>query len=228
MKLLKYTRFIKLFQKIALFLDIIILKVHIPFSTAFMKSFLYISLLAVAVMLPRSERVRNAAFEVTTVIFTGVNQILFKDGYAEVRMVDADEFDEVINEQNRIVIVDFHHEDISVAKSDKSELDASINRLPSKILVAKVLVGRNMELLDRLQIRNLPTLRVYREGQLLEEFKGKVDKDKFLEVVQYHLDHPNSSPHRGGYIGPVKNDWLPEGVELRSSSSMTPLNPNSK
>ena len=193
-----------------------------------MKSFFYICLLAAAVLLPTSERIRTAAVEVATVAITGVDQILFKGGYAEVRMVDGDQFDEVINERNRVVIVDFHHEELSVAQSDKSKLDASINHLPSKVLVAKVLAGRNMELLDQLQIQNLPTLRVYRNGQLLEEFKGKVDKDQFIEVVQYHLDHPNSKPHRGGYIGPVENDWLPEGVELRSATGMTPLKTDSK
>ena len=201
---------------------------HNPFERVRMKSFFYICLLVAAVLLPTSERIRTAALEVATVAITGVDQILFKDGYAEVRMVDGDEFDDVINERNRVVIVDFHHEELSVAKNDKSELDASINRLPSKILVAKVLAGRNMELIDRLQIRNLPTLRVYRNGQLLEEFKGKVDKDQFIEVVQYHLDHPNSKPHRGGYIGPIEGDWLPEGVELRSMHGMKPLQPNSK
>lgn len=179
-------------------------------------------------MVPVSERMRSAALEMATVVITGVDQILFKDGYAEVRMVDADQFEEVIKERNRIVIVDFHHEELSVAKSEKSELDASINRLPSKILVAKVLAGRNMELVDRLQIQNLPTLRVYRDGQLLEEFKGKVDKDQFIEAVQYHLDHPNSKPYRGGYIGPIEGDWLPEGVELRSMQGMKPLHPDSK
>ena len=188
-----------------------------------MKSFLYICLAVAALMLPVSERMRSVAIEVATVAITGLDQIIFKGGYAEVRMVDGAEFEAVINESGRVVIADFHHEQISVARSDKSELDASINRLPSRVLVAKVLAGRNMELMDRLQIQNLPTLRVYREGQLLEEFKGTVDQKQFLEIVQYHLDHPNSKPHRGGYIGPIENNWLPEGVEMRGSSSASPL-----
>ncbi len=189
-----------------------------------MKAFLYICLAAAALMLPASERMRSIALEVATVAIIGLDQIIFKGGYAEVRMVDSAEFDDVINEPGRVVIADFHHEQISVVRSDKSELDVAINRLPSKILVAKVLAGRNMELMDRLQIQNLPTLRVYREGQLLEEFKGDVDEKKFLEIVKYHMDHPNSSPHRGGYIGSIKNDWLPEGVKMRPSSPATPLN----
>jgi len=193
-----------------------------------MKAFFYICLAAAALMLSASERMRSVALEVATVAITGLDQMLFKGGYAEVRMVNGAEFEDIINEPGRVVIADFHHEQISVARSDKSELDAAINRLPSKILVAKVLDGRNMELMDRLQIQNLPTLRVYRGGQLLEEFKGKVDKKQFLEIVQYHLDHPNSKPYRAGYIGPVGNNWLPEGVEIRGSSSATPLNLDSK
>lgn len=189
-----------------------------------MKSFFYICLLAGALALPVSERLRSAALQVATVAVTAMEQVLFRGDFAEVRSVDAEDFDETIRESGRLVIVDINHEETSVNQSSKSQLDASIARLPSKVLVAKVLAGRNIELLDELQIKNVPTLRVYRNGELLEEFKGKVDEERFLETVNYHLENPNSKPHRAGYIGPLKKNWLPDGVKERSSDpEMTPL-----
>ncbi len=175
-------------------------------------------------MLPASERARNVVFQMASVVVTGLEQVFLQGEYAEVRMVDGAEFDAVIKEPGRLVIVDFHHEETSGSYSEKSEFDESVNRLPSKVLIAKVLAGRNIELMDRLQIHNVPTLRVYREGQLLEEFKGKVDTDRFLEVVRYHLANPDSKPRKEGYIGPLQDDWLPEGVQQRPrDGAVTPL-----
>lgn len=189
-----------------------------------MKTFLYLCLLAGAIALPASERMKTAAVQVLSASFSALEAVLFRGDNAEVRMVNGNEFDQVIKESGRLVIVDFHHEETVKLTDAKIELDQSINRLPSTVLVAKVLADRNIELLDRLQIHNVPTLRVYRDGVLLEEFKGKIDNDRFIEVVQYHIDNPTSAPHRAGYIGPLSGDWLPEGVEERPVDvKVTPL-----
>ena len=190
-----------------------------------MKSFIYISLLAGAIVLPTSERARSVFGQIGMAALEGVEDVLWGEGYAEVRMVDESNFEEAINSPGRLIIVDIHHEEISVARSDKSDLNESINRLPSQVLVAKVLAGKNIVLLDQLQIQNIPTLRVYRDGEILEEFKGKVDKEHFLEIVNYHLNTPNSTPRHTGYIGPLKKDWLPNGVEKTPKGApITPLN----
>jgi thioredoxin-like negative regulator of GroEL len=193
------------------------------------KSFIYICLLAGAIVLPASERVRNIFAQIGMAALEGVEEVLWGEGYAEVRMVDESNFEKTINSPGRLIIVDIHHEEISVARSDKSDLNESINRLPSEVLVAKVLAGRNIALLDQLQIQNIPTLRVYRDGELLEEYKGKVDRDRFLKNVRYHLNTPNSTAKHAGYIGPLKKDWLPEGVEeAPTAAPVTPLNFDSK
>lgn len=175
-------------------------------------------------MLPVSERARTALFQVALTLMTGVEQVLFRGDMAEVRIVNGDNFEETINTPDRLVIVDFHHEEISAEKSEKSELDAAISRLPSKVIVAKVLAGRNIELMDSLRVHNVPTKRVYREGKLLEEFKGSIDQKHFLSVVNHHIENPNSQPRHEGYIGPLSRDWLPDGVEERpADGEVTPL-----
>jgi len=189
-----------------------------------MKTFLYICLLVSALALPTSERVRNIVFRMASVTLMGVEELVTGKGAAEVRMVDDKDFDSVIHEKDRLVIVDFHHEATSVERNDKVDIDNSISRLSSDVLVAKVLAGRNIELMDRLNIQTIPTLRIYRNGKILEEFKGKVDKEQFLKIVQYHLNNPNSQPFQKGYIGPLDKNWLPEGMEkLPSDGKVTPL-----
>lgn len=194
-----------------------------------MKNFIYLCLLAGAIVLPTSERARSVFAQIGMSAIEGVGEVLWGEGHAEVRMVDESNFEKTINSPGRLIIVDIHHEEMSVARSDKSDLNESMNRLPSQVLVAKVLSEKNIGLLDQLQIHNIPTLRVYRDGEILEEFKGKVDRERFLEIVRYHLNTPNSTPKYAGYIGPLKKDWLPEGVEESPSGApITPLNFDSK
>jgi len=189
-----------------------------------MKPLLYICLLAGALLLPASERMRLVFFQAVKVAATGVEEILRISDSAEVRQVDGNEFDEVIKSPGRIVIVDFYNEDPTLEQKEKTNLDESIKRLPSRVLVAKVLAGRNIELMDRIQIHNIPTLLVYRNGELLEEFKGEVDSARFTKVVEYHLNNPNSQPHHEGYVGPLNKNWLPKGVELQTrEGEVTPL-----
>jgi thioredoxin-like negative regulator of GroEL len=190
------------------------------------KSFIYICLLAGAIVLPTSERARSVFGQIGMAALEGVEEVLWGEGYAEVRMVDESNFEKTINSPGRLIIVDIHHEEISVARSDKSDLNESMNRLPSEVLVAKVLAGKNIALLDQLQIHNIPTLRVYRDGEMLEEFKGKVDQERFLKNVRYHLNTPDSTASHAGYIGPLKKDWLPEGIEESTTEDpLTPLTP---
>jgi hypothetical protein len=193
------------------------------------KTVFYLCLLAGAVVLPVSERARSlflkSASVAVSVVADGGERVFGALNSAEIRTVNGSEFDRVIRESGRLVIVDIHQEDVMVIHSEKSKLDRAIEKLPSKVLVAKVQAGKNIELMDRLQIRQIPTLLVYRNGQLLEEFSGKVDKDRFLEVVHYHLNNPKSKPYHDGYIGPLKKNWLPEGLKPMSKSEpMTHLN----
>lgn len=190
-----------------------------------MKIFIYLGLLAGAIVLPTSDRARSIFVHMGQVALDGFGEVLWGEGYAEIRMVDENNFNETINEPGRLVIVDIHHEEISSPRSDKSDLNKSMNRLPSKVLVGKVLAEKNIALLDHLQIHNIPTLRIYRDGEILEEFKGQVDEEQFLKIVNHHLTNPNSTPKHAGYIGPLKKGWLPEGVEeAPSNSPITPLN----
>lgn len=183
-------------------------------------------LLVGAIALPTSEHVRKIFYKVAVTTLSGVEEVINAGDTAEVRMVDSDNFDKTIRTPGRLVVVDFRHESTYYNDGD-TRLASALERLPSKVLIAKVLAERNVELMDRLQIHNIPTVRVYREGQLLEEFKGGVDQKQLITVVKYHIAHPDSRPHRAGYIGPLERDWLPEGVQPQSfDAEVTPLNFN--
>jgi len=189
-----------------------------------LKALLYICVFAGALLLPVSERAREVFFQSVQVAVTGVEDVIRMADSAEVRQVDGPVFDQVIREPGRIVVVEFYNENGGLVDAQQRKLDRAVKHLPSKVLVAKVLADRNMELMDRLQIHNIPTLLVYRDGQLLEEFKGGIDCEKFTKIVKYHLKNPSSKPYYGGYVGPIEKGWLPEGVEVDSrQEGLVPL-----
>jgi thioredoxin 1 len=56
-----------------------------------------------------------------------------------------------------------------------------------KLKVGKVDVDANPMIASRLNIRSIPTVMVFRGGQIVEQIVGAVPKRNILEKVQPHL-----------------------------------------
>ncbi len=190
-----------------------------------MKAIFYICLVLGTLLLPASKGLRDGAVVFIKAMATGIERLVIRGDYAEVRIVDGDEFEMVINEPGRLVIVAVQNEMSTASKSDSQELDEAIRRLPARVLVAKVIAERNAPLLTYLDIPAVPTMRIYSRGKMVKEFKGKVNKDDFLSVVQYYLENPGG--HKGGdpYMGPMRADWMPDGVQERWEKTKAPSTP---
>ncbi len=181
-----------------------------------MKFLITIILLTGALFLPASKGVRDNAITMITAIASGVERLVMRGDYAEIRLVDGDEFDEVIREPGRVVIVVVQKEISSSSRRKTLDLDHAMKELPGKVLIAKVMAERNTALLTRLKIAQVPAIRVYRNGVLLEKFNTDVDKDRFIEFIEARLaDGPEkvATSDSAPDIRPMSDDWLPPGVE---------------
>ena len=178
-------------------------------------------------MLPASRGLRVAAIGLLKSVASSIERLVIRGDYAEIRMVDGEEFDMVINEPGRVVIVVIQNELTASSRSETHELDEEIKRLPGKVLVAKVIAERNQALLERLNIPNVPNIRVYSRGKMVREFKGKVNKDELLSTVHHYLDNPFMPDKQvaGGYIGPMDENWIPKGVQVKPSKPKAPMSP---
>lgn len=168
---------------------------------------------------------RDGAVVFIKAMATGIERLVIRGDYAEIRLVDGDEFETVINEPGRLVIVAFQNEMTTRSRSESRDLDEAIRRLPAKVLVAKVMAERNAPLLSYLSIPSVPTMRIYSRGKMVKEFKGKVDTDDLLRVVQYHLDNPTGHKGADPYMGPMRTDWMPDGVKKRREKTQAPSTP---
>jgi len=192
-----------------------------------MKTIFYICMALGALLLPVSEGIRDAVVVAIKSVATGIERMMIRGDYAEIRVVEGDEFDKVVNEPRRLVIVAVQSELSAGSRGVNGELEKAIRRLPAEVLVAKVIAERNQKLLQRLNIPAIPTLQIYSRGKLVRQFSGNINKTEFLVVMNENLKN-HASGEGGGVITPLKKDWMPPGIEAEPSKGdapLTPLNP---
>ncbi len=191
-----------------------------------MKSILYIMLIAGSVVLAVSKGLRETTLSIVKVAANGIERMVMRGDHAEVRTIDGDEFELVINEPGRIVVVVIENKLSTASKKKSHDLEYTIRQLPAKVLFAKVVAESNGALLKRLNIPQVPNVRIYVRGELAGEFKGRVDQDEILKAIQHYVDHPDaSSGQERGYIGPMDEDWMPHGIEDKSGKKKAPMTP---
>jgi thioredoxin 1 len=59
--------------------------------------------------------------------------------------------------------------------------------LGDKAKVIKIDVDKNQELADALRIKGLPTLMIYKQGQMIWRQSGELDANTIIGLVQEHL-----------------------------------------
>jgi len=59
--------------------------------------------------------------------------------------------------------------------------------LGDKAKVIKIDVDKNQELADALRIKGLPTLMIYKEGQMIWRQSGELDANTIIGLVQEHI-----------------------------------------
>ena len=85
------------------------------------------------------------------------------------------------------VLIDFYTDwnDASVAMNPVIRDVAAA--LGDKAKVIKIDVDKNQELTDALKIKGLPTLMVYKDGQMVWRQSGEMDANSLITIVQNQL-----------------------------------------
>jgi thioredoxin 1 len=85
------------------------------------------------------------------------------------------------------VLVDFHAEWCGPCKVQSPILVELARNLKGKIKVIKIDVDKNQEIAGRFQIRSVPTLALFKSGQLLWKQSGLMNKNQLLAILQSHM-----------------------------------------
>lgn len=85
------------------------------------------------------------------------------------------------------VLVDFHAEWCGPCKVQSPILVELARELEGKIMVIKIDVDKNQEIANRFQIRGVPTLALFKNGQVLWRQSGLVQKAQLKSILTGYL-----------------------------------------
>ena len=95
-------------------------------------------------------------------------------------------FDSIIND-NKPVVVDFHALWCGPCKAQSPILKEVASELGDSIRVIKIDVDQNSEISNRYQIQSVPTLMIFKKGNLLWKHSGVVSKNQLVSVLKQNI-----------------------------------------
>ncbi|MFW5777902.1 MAG: thioredoxin [Bacteroidota bacterium] len=95
-------------------------------------------------------------------------------------------FDAIVN-ANVPVLIDFHAEWCQPCKIQAPMLKDFAAQMGDKIKVIKIDVDKNPEIAQRFQIQGVPTIALFKDGNLVWRQSGVVPVQQLMQVVNPHL-----------------------------------------
>ncbi len=96
-------------------------------------------------------------------------------------------FDETVLKSGGPVLVDFWAEWCGPCKRLAPTVDALASDYAGKLTVGKLNVDDNPNIATKFQIRGIPTLLLFKGGQVVESVVGLAQKDDLKKVIDKHL-----------------------------------------
>ncbi len=95
-------------------------------------------------------------------------------------------FNNIIN-SNQPVLVDFFAEWCGPCKVQAPILKEVAQEFSGKAKIIKVDVDKNPEIANRFQIRGVPTLAIFKNGQTVWKQSGVMDKINLTQILNQHI-----------------------------------------
>jgi thioredoxin 1 len=96
-------------------------------------------------------------------------------------------FDEIVLKSGEPVLVDFWAEWCGPCKRLAPTVDALATDFAGKVTIGKLNVDDNQRTAEKFQIRGIPTLLLFKGGQVVESVVGLAQKDDLKKVIEKYL-----------------------------------------
>jgi thioredoxin 1 len=101
-------------------------------------------------------------------------------------LTDAN-FETTVNQTTQPILVDFWAEWCGPCRRLAPTVDELANDYNGRVLVAKMNVDENPATPMRFSIRGIPTLLLFKGGQLVEQVVGLADKAQLKKILDKHV-----------------------------------------
>jgi thioredoxin 1 len=96
-------------------------------------------------------------------------------------------FDETVLKSGGPVLVDFWAEWCGPCKRIAPTIDALASEYNGKVMIGKLNVDENPDVVVKYQVRGIPTLLLFKGGQVVESVVGLAQKDYLKQVIDKHI-----------------------------------------
>jgi thioredoxin 1 len=93
-------------------------------------------------------------------------------------------FDEMINNTDKLILVDFWAQWCSPCKALAPVLEDASNDLSEKIVVLKINIDENPDSPQRYGVRGIPTIIFFKSGKEVDRQVGVIPKSKLYEKIE--------------------------------------------
>ena len=96
-------------------------------------------------------------------------------------------FEEEVLKSDRPVLVDFWAEWCAPCRMVAPAVEAIALEYDGRAKIGKLNVDENQSVMGRYNIRSIPTLLIFKNGQIQEQIVGATSKDRIAKLLQKHL-----------------------------------------
>lgn len=96
----------------------------------------------------------------------------------------SENFEEEVKKSNKTVIVDFYADWCGPCKMMSPVIDNIAEELGDSVKVGKVNTDENMDLAEEYGIMSIPTIMIFKDGQVVKEFNGVTSKSELLDALK--------------------------------------------
>lgn len=102
------------------------------------------------------------------------------------KTITTDEFKSVVLESSDVTLVDFYAPWCGPCQALLPIIDELMEELPEGTNVVKINVDESPEIAGEYGVVSIPTLKIFKGGEIVEEFMGVQDKEVLKEALEKH------------------------------------------
>lgn len=98
--------------------------------------------------------------------------------------ISEENFEKEVMNEEKTVILDFYADWCGPCKMMSPIIDGVAEELGDKVKVGKVNTDENMNLAQKFSIMSIPTIMIFKNGNIVKTFIGVTDKKEIIDAIK--------------------------------------------